>query len=174
MVHTDPRRERMLNYTKQLTSIRDNMTLFLCVSLIHISVNFLSTSSDCIHYVYGPWFAGILLIVSSFSIYYENTGWWTFVYDVFGVIFGSFFQVVTKPNNWWASLDNRNCDIETSPVALQFFFAGEIFSFSVFFRSILLTNAYWTGYARWSIVACLIICFASFSLALNAVTLRLK
>lgn len=167
-------REKYMKLLRKITLIRDNMALFLCVSVTHISINYLSQGSDCLHHVYGVWVAPFLSLVCFMSLINNNTGVWTFVFDVLGLIFGSFFQIVTKPDDWWAEASRVGCNIDDSPVAFQYFFLGEIISFSVLMRFLLWTIGYWKGLARWSIILSTVICTISFSLALNSVTTKLE
>ena len=108
------------------------------------------------------------------SIVNGNMGVWTFVFDVFGLVFGSFLQIVTKPDDWWAEASRVGCNIDDSPVALQYFFLGEIISFSVLIRFLLWTIGYWKGLARLSIILSTVVCTISFSLALNSVTTKFE
>jgi hypothetical protein len=108
------------------------------------------------------------------SIANNNTGVWTLIFDALGLTLGSFFQIVTKPHGWWAEASMLGCNIDDSPVALQYFFFGEIISFSVLIRFLLWTIGYWKGLARWTIILSAVLCTISFSLALNSVTTKLK
>ena len=167
-------RQNYMVFLQKVTMIRDNMTLFLCLSVTHLSINYLSHNSNCLHHIYGLWFAPLLFFVCFMSIYNSNTGIWTVIFDILGLFIGSFFQMVTKPKDWWAEASSVGCNIDDSPVALQYFFLGEVITFSVLIRFIVWTIGYWKGLARWSIILSIILCSLSFSLALNSVTKKLK
>ena len=80
----------------------------------------------------------IYLILALSSITQNYKGPVTFAMDVFGIATGSLLQIWTKPDSWWGALDQDQCNIVSSPVAVQFFFLGEVLTFSSFFRIILL------------------------------------
>ena len=165
---------KTLNLLNRITCIRDNMTVFLSISMIHLSVNFLANETECTHYSQSVWMNVVLLGITFKSLYDNSIGAWTYVFDIFGVVFGTYFQIITKPKTWWASLNIDECDIENSPIALQFFFSGEIFAFSVFIRMLLLAVICWRGWARAAVLLCMILCVFTTSLALNAVTLEIS
>lgn len=167
-------RNKYMTILQKITMIRDTLTLFICVSSVHLSINYLSQSSECLYHVYGVCFVPILSFVCFMSISNNNMGGWPVVFDVLGLLIGSFFQIITKPNGWWAEASSVGCNIDDSPVALQYFFLGEIISFSVAMRFILWTIAFWKGMARWSIIFSTVICAISFSFALNSLTTSLK
>lgn len=174
LLNDSTNREIYMNLLRKTTLIRDNMTLFLCVSVTHLSINYLSQGTDCLHHIYGVWFSPILALVCFMSITNNNTGVWALVFDVLGLTFGSFLQIVTKPDGWWAEASIVGCNIDDSPVALQYFFLGEIISFSVLIRFLLWTVGYWKGLARWCIILSTFLCTISFALALNSVTAKLE